>query len=124
MEETQVIVSKEKVEKVLANISMAPSGINFTEQGPYEFVIEEKGEDIFIRCSFWRPDTQTGEYGQGYGRLWPIESSNEKAIVMTAWLAVQQIIEHELLESFMYKGARLFDPHKSLEDLAYPKKFK
>jgi hypothetical protein len=79
--------------------------------------------DLFlIRTSFWRKDVDTGEFDRGWGR-WhttPIDSS-EKAIVMTGWVAIKMIIEHELLEGFEYKGKKVFDPHKSLEALVYPK---
>jgi len=59
--------------------------------------------------------------GTGFGRDYtaPLDTS-EKGLVMTAWLAFEQIVKHEMMESFLYKGVRLFNPHKSLEELAYP----
>jgi hypothetical protein len=78
-----------------------------------------------VSCSFERPDVngEFDEQGVGYGRKWFVEhGASETGVVFTAWLAIQQIILHELHESFtvMVKGerVRLLDPHKSLEDLA------
>jgi hypothetical protein len=78
-----------------------------------------------VRCSFERPDVngEFSEQGVGYGREWFIASGTPDAgVVFTAWLAIQQIIVHELHEAFtvMVGGerVRLLDPHKDLADLA------
>jgi len=78
-----------------------------------------------VRCAFERPDVngEFDEQGAGYGRPWFIEyGASETGIVFTAWMAIQQIIIHELHESFtvMVNGerVRLLDPHKTLADLA------
>lgn len=78
-----------------------------------------------IQCSFERPDANGNfdEQGVGYGRKWFVEhGATVESVVFTAWLALQQIITHELHESFtvMVNGerVRLLDPHKSLTDLA------
>lgn len=81
----------------------------------------EEGDMFLIRTSFMRKDIDNGEFDKGWGR-WhttPVNSS-EKAIVMTAWVCIKMIIEHELLEGFEYQGKKVFDPHKSLEALVYP----
>jgi len=76
-----------------------------------------------IQCSFERPDANSSEYGIGYGRKWFVASTASiESVVFTAWLAIQQIITHELHESFTVrvdgKSVRLLDPHKRLVDLA------
>ena len=43
---------------------------------------------------------------------------------MTAWLCMELIVRHELMESMLVDGVRILDPHKTLEELAYPKKLK
>lgn len=80
-------------------------------------------EGWHIQCSFERPDANTGDVGKGYGRKWYVELGTPKtAVVFTAWMAIQQIVIHELHESFtvMVDGerVRLLDPHKELADLA------
>jgi hypothetical protein len=39
---------------------------------------------------------------------------------MTAFVAIKLVVEHEMLEAFEYQGEKLFNPHKSLDELAYP----
>ena len=70
----------------------------------------------------WRV-TSLGKYGTGYGREWFVpDGSTEKFIVMTAWLAIDLILRHEAMEALHYGNARILDPHKSLDELAYPNK--
>lgn len=113
-------MKKEKIENVLSNISMAPSCIDMgwnwkvTSLGKY-------GNTFAL--SFRRPDTNTGVVGTGYGREWFVpDDSTEKFIVMTAWLAIDLILRHEAMEAFHYSSVRILDPHKSLDELAYPNK--
>lgn len=32
------------------------------------------------------------------------------------------LIRHELMEAFQYRGVQIFDPHRSVDDLALPKR--
>lgn len=113
--------SKESIQSKLDKISFAPSGIRMNDSGKASFIVIEKNGNLFIQCSFWRPDTRTGLDAQGFGRPYYIDpKSSETAIIMTAWMAFKQIIEHEAMECFLYKDVRLFDPHKNLQQLAYP----
>lgn len=110
-----------EAQNIVDNISFAPSGIQMHETGMPEFEVKKNEYGFMIRCSFWRPDTRTGLNGQGYGRWYHCPSdTSEKGLIMTAWLAFEQIVKHEMMECFLYKGVRLFDPHKSLEELAFP----
>lgn len=71
-----------------------------------------------IATTFQRPDTDTGEIGRGKGRPWFIAvGSSESSVVKTAWLACKQIVEHELMEAFLFEGVRPFDPHAEIRDL-------
>lgn len=94
----------------------------------WKWIVDEiSNSGHLIQCTFRRPCTEDGAIGIGYGRRWYIETTDdEKAILMTAWLAVQQIVTHELLEAFaftnpMYPGdhIRVFDPHKPLDTLLF-----
>lgn len=109
------------VQSILSRIKFAPSCIDMG----YRFEVKIDSEDGFkIRASFQRPDTRTGVMGTGFGRwhVTPADSSTT-AIVKTAWVAVKMVVEHELMESMMYRGVRIFNPHKSLKDLAHPRQF-
>jgi hypothetical protein len=78
-----------------------------------------------VRCSFERPDANGdfSEQGVGYGREWFIAPGTPvTGVVFTAWMAIQQVLIHELHESFTVlvdgERVRLLDPHKELADLA------
>lgn len=49
---------------------------------------------------------------------------SEDSIVKTAWVCCELIVKHELLESFLVSGIKIFDPHKSIEELSYSNNFK
>jgi hypothetical protein len=68
-----------------------------------------------IRTTFRRPDTHTGEIGTGNGRWWFVGvDADDSSVVKTAWLACKQIVEHELMEAFLFEGARVFNPHANI----------
>lgn len=68
-----------------------------------------------------RQDTlcnRTGEpYNEG-GRKWDLsEYMTKSEIVLTAWKAYLTFLEHEARETFLYKGAMIFDPHIDIDAL-------
>lgn len=108
-----------EVMKVLNNINF--SAHSCIDMG-WEFEVKIVEGFFFIRTSFKRKDIISGEFGTGWGR-WhttPVESASETSIIMTAWVAVKMIVEHELLESFEYKQKKVFNPHKTISQLIYP----
>lgn len=73
------------------------------------------GWQYTITPSFMAPCVKTGERLVQIGRPWVVPyPDSEDSIVKTAFLAVKQCEEHELMEFFSYKGQRPFDPHRSL----------
>lgn len=127
----------EELRRILNNITFAPSCVDFSwgweivevngigynnEQNPKESI---KTRGFLINTTFKRPDTATGIIGIGKGRrMWIEETASETSVVMTAWICVKLIVEHELLEGFLYEKAKILNPHKTLEELAYPEKLK
>lgn len=76
-----------------------------------------------IRFTFLRPDNETGVMGQGAGRWELIEAgATESSVVKTCWLLLELLVRHELMEAFMYRGVRLFDPHRTVDDLSLPRR--
>jgi len=72
----------------------------------------------FIRTTFQRPDTNSGEIGKGFGRWWHVAKDvSYSGLVKTAYKACALILEHELMEAFHVQGRRIFDPHHAVEDL-------
>lgn len=116
------------IQEILSHVKSAPSGIRMSSDRDYRFEVCKASGDgpyadgFLIRCGFWRPDTNTGVMGEGFGR-WNFVPNNSSvdAIVKTAYVAIKLVVEHEMMEAFEFMGVKVFDPHKTLEDLAYPK---
>lgn len=103
------------VEEVLSRISGAPSCLSL---GWEHEVSSNCGEGWLIRTSFLRPDTVTGEISRGYGRWWHVPFGvKASGVVKTVYAAMKLILEHELMESFLYDGVRIFDPHRTVDEL-------
>lgn len=123
------------LKNILDNISFVKSCIDFQWKweivevdGQYWNDIEpySKGniKGFLINTTFQRPDINTGIIGTGKGRrMWIEETASETSVVMTAWVCIELIIKHETLESFLYKNAKILNPHKTLEQLAFPETF-
>lgn len=108
-----------EAKKILNGISFAPSCLDMG----WKFQLKQAVGGFLIRTSFKRPDTNTGKIGTGYGRwMFVPKDAGDRGVVMTAWLCAELIVKHELLEAFLYRGVRILNPHKSLEDLAHPHK--
>jgi hypothetical protein len=109
---------------VLDGISFAPSCVNMD----WTWEIEElhvaptgalKG--WLVNTTFRRPDTETGVVGIGRGRQELIAlGASESGVVKTAWLLAELIVRHELMEAFLYRGIRIFDPHHTVDELSMP----
>lgn len=122
------IIEPKKNELTIEDVKKILKNINFSEYScidmGWEFEIQIQGGMYMIRTSFMRKDIDTGKYGKGWGR-WhttPVNGATETSIVMTAWVCVKMIVEHELLEGFEYKGKKVFNPHKTIDQLVYPDK--
>lgn len=110
-----------EAKKILKGISFANSNLDMG----WKWQLREIKDGFLMRTSFKRPDTNTGKKGIGYGRwMFVHKDAGDRGLVMTAWLCAELIVRHELMESFLYQKVRIFDPHKSLMDLAHPNKFK
>lgn len=115
----------EDIRQILSKITFSPSNLDMgwnwdvKETKIYDNgVVLEKG--FSIRTTFMRPDINTGEIEKGYGRwMYVPENISSDGLVKTGWLCAELIVKHELMESFLYESKRIFDPHKSLEDLQY-----
>ena len=119
-------VYKEKLWLEVKDVKEILGNINFAEYScidmGWDFEVKEVEGFYFIRTSFKRKDINTGEFGTGWGR-WnttPVEWATETSVVMTGWVCVDQIVRHELLEGFEYKGKKVFNPHKTIDQLVYP----
>lgn len=75
-------------------------------------------EGWLVWASFERPDSITGQVGRGRGReeiVW--RGTPLSGVVKTAWLLVELLVRHELMEGFRFDDVRIFNPHNSVLDL-------
>jgi len=133
--EIQNDLSAKDVKDILDKISFAPSCIDF-KWGWEITEVDGLGWDdlenlkssarirgFLINTTFQRPDTNTGIVGVGRGRrMWVEYNATEESVIMTAWVCMELIVKHELMEAIKVGGARILNPHKTLEELAYPEK--
>lgn len=118
-----IVQSETQLRAVLDQITFAPSCVNMGWQWQIEELRLHSNElrGWLVNTTFRRPDTHTGKIGQGAGRKELISyGASETAVVKTAWLLAELIVRHELMEAFLYRGMRLFDPHYSVDALSGP----
>ena len=110
-----------EIKKALERITIAPSAINIA----FKWKVKKQEDGFLICTTFQRPDTNSGKMGEGYGRWMFLDKTcDERSVIMTAWLCMELIVRHELMESMLVDGVRILDPHKSLDALAYPHELK
>jgi hypothetical protein len=120
-----VIQSEAQLRAVLDQISFAPSCVDMGWQWQIEELRLQAGDlrGWLVNTTFRRPDTHTGDIGIGTGRQELIAyGARETAVVKTCWLLAELIVRHELMEAFLYRGVRIFNPHHSVDELSLPAK--
>lgn len=97
---------------------MVESQITYKEQHQnYSFTTKQLG--WFVCVEFTRPDCDTGTEGRGRGRKEFIEvGTSLSGVVKTAWLLIELMVRHELMEAFTYNGHRIFNPHHTVTELS------
>lgn len=120
----KTVTTTAELEAVFAEIRFAP---NCVDMG-WAWEIEELHvapdgalRGWLVNTTFRRPDTDTGVVGIGRGRKELIAvGTSESGVVKTAWLLAELIVRHELMEAFLYRGIRIFDPHHTVDELSMP----
>lgn len=85
----------------------------------WSFILAEKHNVPFLQVSFRALDATTGLSSIQYGRRWMLSSEmSASEIVQTALMAVLAAEEHEAREEFIYRGARVFQPHIDVDAIA------
>jgi hypothetical protein len=111
---------------VFDRISFAPSCVNMGWTWEIEELPTAPAGDLkgwLVNTTFRRPDTDTGVVGVGRGRQeFVAVGASESGVVKTAWLLAELIVRHELMEAFLYRGIRIFDPHHTVEELSMPQR--
>lgn len=115
----QTVYTQEQLDAVLAEITMTNTALDFKWHFQSQMISDPDMPGFIVRVGFERPDTNTGEIGIGYGRHEYIGiGTTVSGVVKTAWLLIELVIRHELMEAFRWKGKRIFNPHNSVDALA------
>src|SRR4051812_14060619 len=107
----------------LQRVSFAPSCVNMGWAWEAEELPRPDGslKGWLVNTTFQRPDTDSGAVGTGRGRQeFVAVGTSVSGVVKTAWLLAELIVRHELMEAFLFDGNRVFDPHKTVEELSRP----
>jgi hypothetical protein len=103
------MITHDEVVDILGNITCGRIKWRVEEVTPYG-VPEANG--VFIQPVF----TVNGE--EQHGRKWYVSAfSCRSEVVQTAFKAALTAAEHELRETFLYKGRAIFGPHLNVEAL-------
>lgn len=110
-----------KFEEILGQIKLSESVLDFNwvfkYEDSYDFNSDVQG--WFVWVEFDRPDIDTGKVGTGKSRKEFVPKGTwTSGVVKTCWLLLELTIRHELMEAFTFQGARIFNPHNSVFDLA------
>jgi len=113
------VCTADDLARVLDRITLGPgSPINLVDFELGTNKLERASGFLFFRLVHERPDSTTGKVGYGYSGFYCIESgSHPDAVIKTAWKALRQLVEHELMEAFMVDDVLPFDPHASIDTL-------
>lgn len=83
--------------------------------------VEKKGEIYKIAVSGRFVDTFSGDRAYiGCAENWTEEDlmeANDDYLIESVWLMYRNLVEHEAMENFRYKGIRVKEPHKKIEKL-------
>lgn len=120
MRADQTVNTDKELLDVLGDITFAPSCVNMAWDWEIEETLTPLGKvrGWFVNTTFQRPDTNTGKLGTGRGRREFIDvGTSVSGVVKTCWLLAELIVRHELMEAFLWKGDRIFDPHNDVDEM-------
>lgn len=102
-------------ERVVTILSEILLPFNWELEYTYETMAGHWILRVYAKDAF---DNVTGADISWKGRKWPLsQHMTDGEIVQTAFLACMTAVEHEIRETFFYKGQPIFDPHYNIDKL-------
>ena len=78
--------------------------------------LEDDATCFYLQWIFDAPDAMSGQLCEQRCRKWRLSFySTDAEVVQTAWAAALMAVEHEAREDFLFRGARIYGPHASLD---------
>ncbi len=106
-----MLMEKVDVETILKDV-------RFQDRPDNAFIVGDMGNGYFIQHSYKGIDSISGRDRVCKGRKWYISPHCCKSeVVLTALKAAITNAEHEVRESFEYKGKSIFGPHLDVDKL-------
>jgi len=83
------------------------------------FEVHEKGDGFLVQLIFYAEDADDPEVSEVQRcRKWYVSSHcTDTEVIRTAYKACEAAVLHELDELFLFKGARIYNPHYDAEAL-------
>lgn len=107
----------ERVEKILERISMKLFDIEFNIFAQHDKIHGENGR-IFLQIEYHAKCTNSGKKEVWKsGKHYLSEFMTDDEIVKKAYVAFEQAVKHEVMESFKVDNIILFNPHVDFEEL-------
>jgi len=107
------------LKNALQRISFVNTVLDFKWKFEFKQATLNHEQAWLLWVSFERPDILTGVIGRGRGREEIVrKGATISSVIKTAWLLVELMVRHELMEGFRFDGVRIFNPHNSVLDLA------
>lgn len=92
--------------------------VNDIEFSDWKFQICVDNGIPFLRVAFQEEDVSSGRMAEVHGRKWRLSYHMTRSeVVQTALKAVLTAMEHEVRETFMWRGQRIFGPHLDIDVL-------
>lgn len=113
------VLTTDQLQETLKQITFQYSSLDFEWRFEVSDISVGDRKGWLVYTKFYRTCSTTGEAGWGRGRdeiIW--EGTTVSGVVKTAWLLIELLIRHELMEGFRWMGQRIFNPHNSVVDLA------
>lgn len=109
------LCSDDAIRQALARIDLRNTALDWN----WKFHVSQLGyAGWFIHATFQRPDTNTGEMGEGRSREEFVRwAADPDTAIKTAYVILKLTVEHELMEAFRVDGVRVFDPHRTIAEL-------
>lgn len=81
--------------------------------------VQPKGDGFLLQLQVLMRDNFCNSVNWQSGRKYYISShAIKEEVIGTAWTAVQAFVQHEIRETFSYKGVNVFGPHLNYDKLA------
>ncbi len=86
---------------------------------PWRITCGYMGDGFYVQLRYDEPDIETGVMEEQHARKWYLSSFSCKSeVVQTILKACLTSAEHMIREHFIYRGARIYGPHFSVDKLA------